>query len=367
MELLSFEKLLVNKKIFVTGHTGFTGGWVCLWLQLIGAKIAGFALPPNTSPSLFETSNIDNNITSTFGDICNYQELLFAIESFQPDIILHLAAQPLVQQSYHDPMNTFFVNTQGTVHVLEAARKVSSVRAVLCITTDKVYKNNEWIWPYRENDPLGGKDPYSASKAAAEMVIYGYASSYPYNQNDAPAIAIARGGNIIGGGDWAENRLIPDFVRSVTNGTTLQLRYPNAIRPWQHVLALVQAYIMLMSELLSDNAIKVAQAWNFGPLDTKQYTVQDMLELLSSNWKRPNISYLNNPLPEANLLSLDSTMAREKLNWMPAWDTKQVITETASWYRDFYADPSCARYITLNQIEHWRITLSKNYGATESL
>lgn len=367
MNLLSFEKSLVNKRIFVTGHTGFTGGWACLWLQSIGANVAGFALPPNTSPALFEAAHVNKNIENTFGDICDFQSLLFAMEAFQPEIILHLAAQPLVPHSYIDPMRTFLVNTQGTVHVLEAARMISSIRGVLCITTDKVYKNHEWPWPYRENDTLGGKDPYSASKAAAEMVIQGYSSSYPHDQNSAPAIAIARGGNIIGGGDWSENRLIPDFVRAITSDTTLQLRYPNAIRPWQHVLALVQGYIMLMSELISDNASNVAQAWNFGPVDLKHYSVHDMLELLSANWQRPNLSFINNPLPEANLLALDSTMAREKLNWIPAWDTKQGIAETASWYREYYADPTCARELTLNQIENWRMSLSKIYAVREDL
>ena len=367
MNLLSFEQSLVNKKIFITGHTGFTGGWICLWLQSIGANIAGFSLLPNTLPALFEVANVNDTIASTFADICDFQALLNAIEAFQPEIILHLAAQPLVCNSYVDPMHTFLVNTQGTVHVLEAARRVSSVRAVLCITTDKVYKNNEWLWPYRENDALGGNDPYSASKAAAEMVIQGYSASYPYNHNGAPAIAVARGGNIIGGGDWSENRLIPDFVRAVTNETTLQLRYPNAVRPWQHVLALVQGYMMLMSELLSDNTINVAQAWNFGPVDTKQYSVSDMIELLSANWQRPNLSFINNSLPEANLLALDSSMARVKLNWVPAWDTKQSIAETASWYREYYAEPTCARMLTLNQIENWRISLRKIYAAMGDL
>lgn len=219
--LLPFESALSGRKILVTGHTGFTGGWACLWLEAIGAKVMGFSLPPETSPSLFDEIGLAKNTPTVFGDICDYNQLLNAVEDFQPELILHLAAQPLVRRSYREPVYTFAVNAQGTAHILEAARNVKSVRAVLCITTDKVYKNNEWPWPYRENDPLGGKDPYSASKAAAEMVIQSYAASYPQNENKGPAIATARGGNIIGGGDWSEDRLIPDFVRAVVDKKTI--------------------------------------------------------------------------------------------------------------------------------------------------
>ncbi len=193
MDLLAFEQALTDKKILITGHTGFTGGWTCLWLQAIGAQIAGYSLPPDTNPSLFTALKLSDSVQTTFADICDYPKLHAAVEHFQPEIILHLAAQPLVRRSYYDPVRTFAVNCQGTVHLLEAARQVKSVRAVLCITTDKVYKNNEWLWPYREDDPLGGKDPYSASKSAAEMVIQSYAASYPWSEDKGPVIATARG------------------------------------------------------------------------------------------------------------------------------------------------------------------------------
>ncbi|CEG62350.1 CDP-glucose 4,6-dehydratase [Legionella micdadei] len=360
MSLLTFERSLANKKILITGHTGFTGGWACLWLQSIGAKIAGYSLPPDTHPSLFAALELEDSVPTTFGDICDYPSFLSAVEKFQPEIILHLAAQPLVRRSYHEPVRTFAVNSQGTAHVLEAARSVRSVRAVLCITTDKVYKNNEWLWPYREEDPLGGKDPYSASKAAAEMVIQSYAASYPWQENKGPAIATARGGNIIGGGDWSEDRLIPDFVRAILQNSQLTLRYPQATRPWQHVLALVHGYLMLLAGLVSEDPTPYARAWNLGPQDPQAYSVKDVLELMSKHWQRPELNYMQNPLPEANSLALDSTIARNVLKWRPVWDTKEVIAQTAAWYRDYYANPAMAREITLKQIDAWRKGIYSN-------
>lgn len=352
--MLKFEETLVGKKIFVTGHTGFTGGWSCLWLKSIGADVAGFSLPPETTPSLFHYIKIAEDVATTFGDICDYEHLYQAISAYEPELILHLAAQPLVRRSYREPVSTFAINAQGTAHVLEAARTVKSVRAVLCITTDKVYKNNEWPWPYRENDPLGGKDPYSASKAAAEMVIQSYAASYPWSEGKGPAIAIARGGNIIGGGDWSEDRLIPDFVRAVVDDTVMTLRYPNATRPWQHVLALVHGYMMLMAGLVSGDSERFAKAWNLGPQDIKQYSVRNVLELMSEHWQRPRLEYMSNPLPEAGALALDSSLARNLLEWLPVWDTERVVKETATWYREFYKNPASAREITLKQIDAWR-------------
>lgn len=357
--LLSFEKPLSGKKIFITGHTGFTGGWACQWLQNIDAQIAGYSLPPETTPSLFKELGLTEKVTTTFGDILDYEKLLKAIEDFEPDIILHLAAQPLVRRSYSEPLKTFAVNAQGTAHVLEAARTVKSVRAVLCITTDKVYKNNEWPWPYRENDPLGGHDPYSASKAAAEMVIQSYASSYPWSDNKGPAIATARGGNIIGGGDWSEDRLIPDFVRAVVNDTAITLRYPDATRPWQHVLALVHGYIMLMSGLVSEKPESFTRAWNLGPQDIQQHSVRDVLELMCDHWQRPELEYMDNPLPEAGALALDSSLASNLLGWFPPWDAKRVVEETAGWYREFYNDPTSARRVTLEQINAWRAGIAE--------
>jgi CDP-glucose 4,6-dehydratase len=353
-ELREFEASLAGKKILVTGHTGFTGGWTCLWLNAIGVQVAGYALPPDTQPSLFTSAQLADIVHSNIGDICNYDSLEIAIREFQPELILHLAAQPLVRKSYREPLSTFLTNAQGTANVLEASRQVTSVKGVLCVTTDKVYRNNEWPWSYRENDPLGGKDPYSASKAAAEMVIQSYAASYPWSDGDNPAIATARGGNIIGGGDWSEDRLIPDFVRALETGGKLTLRYPDATRPWQHVLALVHGYLVIMAGLVSGDPARVAKAWNLGPHDSRHYSVRDVLELMSQHWERPDLDYMNNPLPEAQALALDSSLARNQLNWMPVWDTKEVVRKTAIWYREYYANPDSARDITTSQINMWR-------------
>lgn len=351
---LRFESVLSGKKILVTGHTGFTGGWACLWLKSIGAELAGFSLPPTTTPSLFECLSIENEVASTFGDICDFGKFYQTVNDFKPDLILHLAAQPLVRHSYEQPLATFAVNAQGTANVLEAARLVPSVRGVLCITTDKVYRNNEWPWPYRENDPLGGKDPYSASKAAAEMVIQSYMASFHPSEGKGPGIAIARGGNIIGGGDWSSDRLIPDFVRAIVDGNELTLRYPEAIRPWQHVLALVHGYCMLLGGLVSADAEFYARAWNFGPQDLKHYSVREVLELMCRFWQRPDLNYMENPLPEAGTLALDSSLARNLLGWSPVWETERAVMETAKWYREFYAGPEHAKSITLRQIHEWR-------------
>jgi len=357
-ELTSFEKALAGKKIFVTGHTGFTGGWACRWLSEIGAVVAGFSLPPNTEPSLFNVLGLAEDVPTVFGDISDYDALYNAVREFEPHLILHLAAQPLVRESYRDPVRTFQVNVQGTVHLLEAARRVKSVRAVLCITTDKVYYNNERLWSYRENDRLGGKDPYSASKAAAEFAIQSFAASFPANDGSGPAIATAMGGNIVWGGDWSDERLIPDFVRAMKNNAPLKLRFPEATRPWQHVLALVQGYLMLLAGLISDDSPRFARAWNLGPLDNRPYSVRDVLEMMCEHWgRRPELRYMDNPLPESRALALDSSDARDLLGWRPVWETDRVIKETAKWYRDFYDDPSSAPGITLDQINSWRAAL----------
>src|SRR5262245_11661431 len=288
--LLGFERALQGKRLVVTGHTGFTGSWACLWLAAIGARVSGYALAPDTEPSLFEAAKIGGEIESQFGDICDYARLEGFVRRVRPDAILHLAAQPLVRRSYREPLRTFQVNAQGTANVLDIALHAGSVRAAVCITTDKVYRHETKRQPYKEDAPLGGSDPYSASKAAAEMVIQSYRASFGKHDGAGVAIASARGGNIIGGGDWSEDRLVPDFVRAVTGSKRLELRYPEATRPWQHVLGLVQGYIMLLSGLLERPA-EHASSWNFGPADARSYSVRQVVELLSSAWTRPQLSY----------------------------------------------------------------------------
>lgn len=353
---MEFEAALAGKRVLVTGHTGFTGSWASLWLQRIGAEVIGFALPADTTPSMFTALRLDRDITSIEGDVRDPEAIAGAIKKHKPEFVLHLAAQALVRKSYREPLATFETNAQGTANLLEAARIEGAVRAVVCVTTDKVYKNHEWNWPYRENDELGGHDPYSASKAAAEMVIESYAHCL-CEAGKGPAIAVARGGNIVGGGDWAEDRLIPDFVRAVTGHGKLTIRYPDAVRPWQHVLALVQGYLQLLSAL-SEEGPKHARAWNFGPAEERWYSVRDVLELLSESWERPELDYMDQPLPEAHTLSLDSGLARRLLGWNPVWNTRQTLERTAEWYREHYANPGATRAITERQLEAWREDLA---------
>ncbi|NKB46639.1 MAG: CDP-glucose 4,6-dehydratase [Legionellales bacterium] len=362
-QLLHFEKTLVGKRVLLTGHTGFTGSWACLWLHTLGAEIYGYALPPATTPALYTELKLDEAIHSQYGDINHYQSLEAFFTQVQPDLVLHLAAQPLVRYAYKEPILTFATNVLGTAHVLEAARKTPSVQAVLCITTDKVYQNHEWPWPYRENDRLGGKDPYSASKAAAEMVIDSYRTCFGDQATHSFAIATARGGNIIGGGDWSEDRLIPDFVRAMISDGTLTLRYPHATRPWQHVLALVQGYLMLLAGLLDDPK-KYARAWNLGPRETTALSVGDVINILAKEWGSPTLNYMENPLAEAAILALDSSLARQQLHWNPVWEGQRLIAETAAWYREYYRTPSTIKSYSLQQLQTWRTALFEEAQVT---
>ena len=360
--ILPFETALAGRKVFVTGHSGFTGSWLCAWFQQAGVELFGYSLAPTEQQPLFRLLALKDGMEEVYADIMEFEALSQAMTRFQPEIVIHLAAQPLVRRSYREPLATFAVNALGTANVLEAARSTPSVRGVVCITTDKVYENREWAWAYRENDPLGGKDPYSASKAAAEMVIKGYAHSF--FGDGGPSIAIARGGNIIGGGDWSEDRLIPDFVRAVTSGEALTLRFPEATRPWQHVLALVQGYGQLAAGLLSDDVRRYAKAWNLGPSDPTQYSVRHVLEILAANWERPDLRYLDEPLPEAGALSLDSRLAFNELGWHPAWSVEEMVRRTALWYREYHArvghhpEEGSMRDFTLAQIDDWRVGLA---------
>ena len=350
--MLDFEKALAGKSVFVTGHSGFTGSWLCAWFAKAGVKVSGFSLAPEPHEALFSLLDLDDDVSTVTGDILDLERLQRAMGDAQPEIVIHLAAQPLVRKSYREPLRTFAVNAQGTANVLEAARLTPSVRGIVAITTDKVYDNREWAWAYRENDPIGGKDPYSASKAAAEMVIKGY-RSLPGGEGGMPLIATARGGNIIGGGDFSEDRLIPDFVRAVGTGNLLTLRFPDATRPWQHVLALVQGYGTLAAGLLSAAPERVARAWNLGPNDPGQYTVRSVLETMSGVWTRPDLRYLDEPLPEAGALQLDSRLAYNEINWRQPWSVPRMIEETALWYRE-HARGGDMRAFTGAQIDAWR-------------
>jgi CDP-glucose 4,6-dehydratase len=349
---LNFERALAGERVLVTGHTGFTGSWLALWLRATGAEVTGFALPPSTEPNLFTAARVDQHLTSRIGDIRDFAAVARVMADAQPRIVFHLAAQPLVSRSFADPLETIATNVVGTANVLEAARLQPGVRAFVCVTTDKVYADDDGRCGYREADRLGGKDPYSASKAGAELVAACYRASMVARGNGM-RVATARGGNIIGGGDWSDDRIVPDFVRAAVAETPLVLRNPTAVRPWQHVLALVHGYLMLASQLVQGRD-DCAGAFNFGPAETDAMPVVSLVERLAAAWKRPDVRHEPGSFPEAPFLSLDSSMARKTLGWHPPLTIEEAVRLTSDWYRDFYARPASARELTKRQIDDYR-------------
>jgi CDP-glucose 4,6-dehydratase len=321
-----------DKSVFLTGHTGFKGGWIAHWLFELGASVNGFSLEPPTQPNFFTETQLQNRLThSTIGDIRDLAALTSALNQAKPDIIIHMAAQPLVRKSYSTPIETFAANVMGTVNLLEAARQVGTAKVIVNITTDKCYENKEWLWPYRENDHLGGHDPYSASKACAEIAAAAYRNSFLADANIQ--LASVRGGNVIGGGDWATDRLIPDFLRALDAGKTLTIRSPNATRPWQHVLEPLSGYLLLAEKLYTEGA-KFAEAWNFGPNDDDAKPVSWIVEKLcaqipSASWKTENAKQHH----EAGLLKLDSSKAKSKLGWAPRWGLETALSKTTEWHQ----------------------------------
>jgi len=345
---------LAGRRVLITGHTGFCGGWLALWLHRLGCDVHGLSLPPSTTPSLFEAAHVAEVVKHHLLDIREAGRLRDLVQEISPEIIFHLAAQPLVRLSYREPAETFAVNAVGTANVLDAARQ-TGCRAVVVVTTDKVYQNREWIWPYREDEPLGGHDPYSASKACAELVAASFRSSY----TDGPAIATARGGNIIGGGDWSEDRLIPDFVRAVVSGTSITLRNPAATRPWQHVLALCHGYITLAAALLETPEIAM-RSWNFGPDPEDAIPVSRIVQRFEAVWKKIDTTYQKSDLHEAKSLSVDSTLARNVLGWLPAWNLDLSLQATAEWYRDVIDRKQDARMACESQITSYVDAMLRN-------
>ncbi len=343
-----------KRKVFLTGHTGFKGSWLSLWLEQLGAVTRGFALAPPTEPSLFAAANVAQGMESVEGNICDLRTLQSSLHAFRPEVVFHLAAQPLVRASYHDPVGTYAANVLGTANLLEAVRGCDSVRAVVIITTDKCYENKEWLWAYRENDRLGGHDPYSSSKACAELVVASYRSSFFAPERHAQhgvALASARAGNVIGGGDWALDRLIPDIMRGFARGETVRIRNPRAVRPWQHVLEPLRGYLMLAEQLVQHGS-QCAEAWNFGPEYNDARPVQWIVERLATTWgagARWEMDAAEHP-HEAQMLKLDWTKAAERLGWKPTLSLEQALQRTADWYR---ASSSGAemRSFTLGQID----------------
>jgi len=334
-----FNAAYHNKRVLITGHTGFKGSWLALWLSQMGAQVIGYALQPPTQPN--HSQLLDLNIDSVIGDVRDADKLKQVFKEQQPQIVFHLAAQAIVRLSYREPGETFASNVLGTVNVLEAARAAGSVRAIIIVTSDKCYENREWPWGYRENDVLGGYDPYSASKSCAEIVTSCWRSSF-FNQKDygkthQTLLASARAGNVIGGGDWAPDRLIPDIMRSVHQNEKVRIRNPQAIRPWQHVLEPLSGYLLLGQKLLEGGEI-FAAAWNFGPSEVENVTVGEIAEQVKRVW--PKIDYEIFKAPdqphEAGMLSLDCSKARTKLKWKPVWTGMDAVEKTAQWYRAFY-------------------------------
>jgi CDP-glucose 4,6-dehydratase len=337
-----------GKKVFLTGHTGFKGGWLSLWLHELGAEVHGYALAPNTTPNLFTVANVSTCLaSSTIADIRDPSLLNEALQTSEADIVFHLAAQPLVRYSYESPVETYSVNVMGTVNLFEAIRKTSSVKAVVNVTTDKCYENREWVWPYREDEAMGGYDPYSSSKGCSELVTAAYRRSF--FSSSGVSVATARAGNVIGGGDWSSDRLIPDFFRAIDANQALSVRSPGAIRPWQHVLEPLSGYLMLAQQLYSQGG-EFAEPWNFGPSDEDARNVEWIVEQLVASvpgaiWQRDE-----KPQPhEANYLKLDSSKARTYLDWQPRWNLKAALDSIISWHESWHQGKNMHDF-TLSQI-----------------
>lgn len=350
------ETFWAGKRVLVTGHTGFKGSWLSLWLSRMGASVCGVALPPDSEPSLYSLAKVDSVLESNFLDINDLDNLQAVFSSFKPEIVLHLAAQALVRDSYKDPLKTFSTNVLGTLNVLEATRSCASVRAVVVVTTDKCYENKEWHWGYRETDALGGYDPYSASKACAEIAANAWRQSFMgVNGIDANrcSVATARAGNVIGGGDWSQDRLVPDLIKAVMANRAVVLRNPEAIRPWQHVLEPLSGYLMLAERLVNEGG-DWESAWNFGPVDADAKSVAWIVEKLiekfgsDSRWKLDEVAQPH----EATYLKLDCSRANQILEWNPVWSLDQCLDKIVSWEHSFQAGMDMQK-ISLDLIEEY--------------
>lgn len=342
-----------SRRVFLTGHTGFKGGWLALWLARSGAQVCGYSLDPATEPNLFTVAEVGSVVDDIRGDILDRLRLEKSMQDFAPELVFHLAAQPLVRRSYADPLGTYATNVLGTAHVLEAVRKTPSVRAVVCVTTDKCYENQEWVWPYRETDPLGGHDPYSSSKACAEIVSEAYRSSFfsvERPEEHRVALATARAGNVIGGGDWSEDRLIPDLIRGFQSRQPVRIRRPRAIRPWQHVLEPIHGYIMLAERLLAGEEA-FASAFNFGPGDGDAWPVERIADRMVAAWGE-GAKWIRDADPgvhEAGVLRLDASKARAVLQWQPCLKIETALEWVIDWYREWERGEAMKEF-TLAQI-----------------
>lgn len=348
-----------GRSVFLTGHTGFKGAWLSLWLQSLGARVAGFALAPDTSPNLFESAGVAPGMRSLEGNLCERAGLEQAVREQAPEIVFHLAAQSLVRRSYREPADTFAINVQGTVNLLEAVRAANSVRAVVVVTSDKCYENREWAWGYRENDPMGGHDPYSASKGCAELVTAAYRRSFLAEQG--VHVASVRAGNVIGGGDWAEDRLVPDLMRAFSAGQPVHIRYPGATRPWQHVLEPLHGYLLL-AQRLAEGGDRFARGWNFGPDPSGCWPVRDVVAAMVRRWGEGArwTSDTAAAAHEATMLRLDSALAQTELGWRAHLDLSEALEWTLDWYRAYYRGGEDMRSLTFGQIRRFMARAASN-------
>lgn len=356
-----YNNIFNNRKVLVTGHTGFKGSWLCLLLTQLGAQVYGYALEPPTEPSLFKEANIHELVNSQIGDIRDLKQLQTYIQKIEPEVIIHMAAQPLVRDSYKIPVETYSTNVMGTVNLLESCRNVSSVRAIVIVTTDKCYENREWHWGYREDEAMGGYDPYSNSKGCSELVTSSYRNSFfnpkEYDKHKV-AIATARAGNVIGGGDWANDRLITDFIKAISKGEKLKIRSPFSIRPWQHVLEPLNGYLTLAAKLYTEGA-EYGQAWNFGPEDNDAKNVEWITREICKLWgDGAHYEVDTNPQPhEANYLKLDCSKAKAVLDWHPNWNIQQTLESIVEWNKSFINKENI-REVSIKQIIEFFRTLS---------
>lgn len=353
---MTMAKFWQGKKVFLTGHTGFKGAWLSLWLHSLGAQVTGYALEPPTDPSLFELARVGELVHSVAADVRDLERLKAEMALASPEIVIHMAAQPLVRDSYKIPVETFAINVMGTVHLLEAVRACPGVRAVVNVTTDKVYENREWAWGYRENEPMGGYDPYSNSKGCSELVTASYRSSYfnpgQYGSHGV-AVATARAGNVIGGGDWAGDRLIPDCIRAILAGEPVQIRNPDAIRPWQHVLEPLSGYLLLAQRLYEDG-VRYSGGWNFGPAEEDARPVGWIVERLCAGWgSGASFALDGGEHPhEAHHLKLDCSKAKSELGWQPVWNLATALDNIIEWTQA-YLQQQDLREVSLNQIRKY--------------
>jgi len=344
----NMDSFYKEKNILVTGHTGFMGSWLTKWLTMLDADVCGYSLDPPTQPNMYETLNIkDLVLQDTRGDINDADLIRKTLIGFQPEIVFHLAAQPLVLESYDDPVRTFHTNVTGTVNLLNELRNVDTVKVIIIVTSDKSYRNKEWNYPYRENDELGGRDPYSASKSCQDIVVNSFRESYFYDSGIS--LSSVRAGNVIGGGDWAKDRIIPDMVRGIVNDQPVRIRSPDSVRPWQHVLEPISGMLLLAKKMWGD--VKFSGAWNFGPNSERDVTVQEVAKKFIELWKAGKYNIEDNSASkEHKYLSLDISKAKKELGWFPRYDFDKALIETVEWYKSYYANYSKVQDLTYKQI-----------------